>query len=370
MGIEYSPELPILIAGAGPAGLALAQQLRKRKIPFRIFDRDNSVASRGQGWAVALQWVIPELRASLPDDLPPIKTVGHLYEQDLLSELVAYVGDGHEVYRKEQGDDFLRADRAKLRAYLATHIDVEWNKKLLKFIESEGVVEAEFEDGSKAKGCALIGAEGGKSNVRAGLVSDDELRDPPFDSAMGNISLPREECEQVFKSLGRSVIVIQQETVFFFIGLHSLVDDGKKGNYYWMAVKPLPDNGTSATVDMSSKAIYETAVQWIEPLPEKFKSIVYKTKPDECMAMTPFIQVWNPPDGGFSTGRVTLIGDAVHKTTPLGGIGVNHAIQDTFDLVRFLDSKDSIPAAIKEYDAVVTPRAQEAIRKCTIWPFI
>jgi 2-polyprenyl-6-methoxyphenol hydroxylase-like FAD-dependent oxidoreductase len=44
----------VLIIGAGPGGLALAQILRKQGVPFEIFERENSLQDRRQGWAVAL----------------------------------------------------------------------------------------------------------------------------------------------------------------------------------------------------------------------------------------------------------------------------------------------------------------------------
>jgi len=43
-----------LIIGAGIAGLTLAQSLRKQGVPFEIFERDLSDASREQGYALGL----------------------------------------------------------------------------------------------------------------------------------------------------------------------------------------------------------------------------------------------------------------------------------------------------------------------------
>lgn len=44
----------VLIIGAGPGGLVLAQILRGHNIPFEIFERDVERDTRSQGWAVAL----------------------------------------------------------------------------------------------------------------------------------------------------------------------------------------------------------------------------------------------------------------------------------------------------------------------------
>ncbi len=44
----------VLIIGAGPGGLVLAQILRNYGVSFEIFERDEGLQDRAQGWAIAL----------------------------------------------------------------------------------------------------------------------------------------------------------------------------------------------------------------------------------------------------------------------------------------------------------------------------
>lgn len=184
---------PILIVGGGLGGLALAQALRKRQIPFRIFDRDWAPDSRRQGWNIALHWFVPkfsrlgvtvslllvmltivllytriiaDFERHFPDDIAPIESVSHLHEHAYLSEGAIFDGIcGNEIQRfgAITGRDFIRAERPKLRGWLGTKINVEWNKMFSRFEEGNGMVKVYFTDGTSAEGCILIGADGGNS---------------------------------------------------------------------------------------------------------------------------------------------------------------------------------------------------------------
>ena len=57
----------VLIIGAGPTGLLIAQGLRKNGIPFTIFEKAEH--ERKRNWAVTLHWRMPVVRSLLPREL-------------------------------------------------------------------------------------------------------------------------------------------------------------------------------------------------------------------------------------------------------------------------------------------------------------
>ena len=62
-------QLPVLILGAGIAGLVLAQALRRAGVACRVFERDMDLEARGVGWGLTLHWSLPILRRLLPAEV-------------------------------------------------------------------------------------------------------------------------------------------------------------------------------------------------------------------------------------------------------------------------------------------------------------
>ncbi len=127
--------LPVLIIGAGPSGLLLAQSLRRRGVPHRLFERDADFATRGVGWGLTLNWALPILRALLPDGLGDPDTLRAMacvdrraveggrvsqfpYYNLTTAERVAAAPPAPETAR-------LRVTRQRLRSLLATNLDIE-----------------------------------------------------------------------------------------------------------------------------------------------------------------------------------------------------------------------------------------------------
>src|SRR3954467_9605228 len=72
----------------------------------------------------------------------------------------------------------------------------------------------------------------------------------------------------------------------------------------------------------------------------------------------------HPPAPTFYKGRLCLLGDAAHATTPHQGAGAGQAIEDALVLSSLLGQVTSpadLEYAFKAYDAVRRPRTQKVV---------
>jgi cation diffusion facilitator CzcD-associated flavoprotein CzcO len=150
----------VLILGAGLGGLLLAQALRKQNITFDIFDRDESIRSRSQGWCIGIHGFFNDLETAMPDDLPAIDVTSHLRPLDLPAQLCFFGGGQKFLVQSGHEGRVIRAHRARLRDWLATNIRVNWKTKTTRIEDKGDSVTLHFADGSSATGDVLVGADG------------------------------------------------------------------------------------------------------------------------------------------------------------------------------------------------------------------
>lgn len=84
----------------------------------------------------------------------------------------------------------------------------------------------------------------------------------------------------------------------------------------------------------------------------------------------------HPPAPTYYKGRLALLGDAAHASTPHQGAGAGQAIEDAFVLSNLLgqvNSVSDIEKAFQAYDAVRRPRSQKVVTTsrdaCSIYEF-
>ncbi|KAK9769471.1 putative Monooxygenase [Seiridium cardinale] len=256
----------VLIVGAELGGLALAQGLRKHGVSYAIFERDESLHSRQQGWAIGLHTVLGELQPGLPDDVPPIEpAVNHLKPLKLPPQFIWHVS-GNRLGITGGPDTFvLRANRMCLREWLATKIPITYGKQVLKAEENDDSVTAHFQD------------------VREHLLStpnEHTLRTNAFAVIVGETTLTGDAFERQI-SLGHSAYVgiAGDRARSIFVGLNKVSEDGKVGSYYWfyMISDETIDKPDHWTRLASRAERLEKALQDSRALDEKFREIIKLT---------------------------------------------------------------------------------------------
>lgn len=138
------------------------------------------------------------------------------------------IGNGHRV-------DFIRADRAKLREWLLTNINIHWGKRFTHYGQDDSGVTAYFDDGTSYSGDVLVGADGINSRVRDQLLPDPSLRPKslPVGIIVGELNANEEQIGR-WRKIANSFFIGYAGLRRLFVGLKSVAPDGKSARYYWI----------------------------------------------------------------------------------------------------------------------------------------
>lgn len=108
--------------------------------------------------------ILPEIRYGVPDDLPAIElAVNHLEPLRLPAQFACYVNGLRLAVTNAPDTPVLRANRNRLRRWLATNITITYGKQAVGIEEAEEAATVHFRDGTKASGDIVVGADGANS---------------------------------------------------------------------------------------------------------------------------------------------------------------------------------------------------------------
>ncbi|EXJ91596.1 hypothetical protein A1O3_00144 [Capronia epimyces CBS 606.96] len=358
---------PILISGGGLASLLLARSLLLSKIPFQVFERDASLAFRGQGYRLRLS---SEGLDAIESVLDPA-SFQRFYDRcgktggNGLVSLDAITGEVIGEQRVGAGENLGSRDgkivgiaRGDMRQLFMEGCEefVHFNKhvtgyELTEDQEGEGKgVRAVFADGSKSvQGSLLVGGEGLRSTV-AKQLSGGRLK--VYD--LGARGIHGQAPTTAFRALGEGVFrIVDEGEGETAPGSQS---QGRGRGRVSIITNVRPNDMHDANVEFGWTMV---GVPGVITAPNDDYSIVGKTAADLAKSLTknwhprfkPLFDQMNEREAAFwkitcstPTGvpewpnepRVTVIGDAAHAMTPAGGIGANTAVRDSALLGRLL----------------------------------
>lgn len=320
----------ILVIGGGIGGLTAAIALRAKGFDVTVIERDPDWSVYGVGIiqqsnvirAMAQLGLIDEYVASgVGFDAVEIYTptgvkVARVPTPRLVDGYPANMGIGRPALHKILGDRTIASGAKVLLGVTATELNDDGNG-----------VDVTLSNGDQARFDLVIGADGVYSQTRAALFPD--LSGPQFTGqAVWRYNLPRPadlDALHVYNGpTGVGLVPVSEALMYIYV------------------TTPEPDNPRYpreglAAVMRSKMAGCAPYIRELSELVTDDDGVVYR--PLEGMLV----------EGEWHRGRIALLGDAVHATTPHLGQGAGMAIEDSLVLAEELARHDTVEGALTAY---------------------
>lgn len=314
-----------LVIGGGIAGPVAAMALHRAGIEATVYEAYDSTADGiGGGLSIAPNGlnalgVIDADDAVRRIGIPITAMVLQSWTGKRLGEFAApaHLPPMQFVWRA----DLYRAlyDEAGRRG-----IRTEHGKRLVGAEQAGDGVTAHFADGTRVTADVLIGADGIRSTVRA--LIDPAAPQPRYAGLLG---FGANMDDTGHPSTGGRMYLAFGKRAFFGYQVH---EDSSGG---WFANLPRRQSMTLA----EARAV--GADEWLRVLREAFADdrvpaldMVRRTDPGDLVVTGALEDIPRVPT--WSSGRMVLIGDAAHATSPSSGQGASLAIESAVQLARCL----------------------------------
>jgi len=319
----------VLIAGAGIGGLTLAVALRRAGFDCELFEREPELRAVGAGILVQTSAMLALRTLGLDR---PVQEGGHGvhlgYGKSEKGELLQ--STSMREVAEEFGAPTVAIHRGRLQEVLregAEGVPLHLGDKLVDFEQEDSAVTAIFASGRRERGALLVGADGLHSAVREALVGETELRYAGYTSWRGIA-----EVEGAFPD-GEVTELWGPGARFGYAAIST-------SEVYWFAVLNAPSGGREAEPLEVVRRHFE---HFADPVP----TLLRTSRPERVFRTDIFDRA---PIGRWSEGRVVLLGDAAHPTTPNLGQGGCMAIEDAVLLAHYLKTRESVAAALDAYE--------------------
>jgi 2-polyprenyl-6-methoxyphenol hydroxylase-like FAD-dependent oxidoreductase len=357
----------VSVIGAGLGGLALAQGLRGAGVEAEVHEQDPAITARFQGYRLVLdQAGFAAVRTCLPQRWRPLLEAivdDTRVERLVLDPQLNRIG---ELGSPRAG---LVVDRHVLRHLLLTGLDVHTGAALTGYdVLDSGKVDARFAHRDPVTADLLVGADGIASAVR-GVLSP---RTVPTDTGVRFV-IGRTPMAERFAGLSRAFgAKITGGGVSLLLGAMRFRVPPKRAAEELAPEVTLPDVGDYVRWAMilpsggslGAASPQEAVLSRIEGWHPDLRALVEHGDPDNSALLS--IRVVEPRER-WAPGPVTLLGDAIHATSPTGGNGANTALRDADLLRRCLieaaaGGRDLL-GAVGDYERQMFEYGSDAVRR-------
>lgn len=334
---------PIIIAGGGIGGLAAAGALQSRGFRILVLERTSSLSAAGAGLAIQPNGITALRCLGLGDavsregvEIERASVLDHKGRR--LSDLTL------RDVRADAGAPMMAMLRSRLLQVLHGGVEaplIRWGATVRSFDDGDDGVDVRLETHDDQRGQALVGCDGIDSAIRQVLLKDGPPRYAGYTSWRGL-------CPRGGLSIENSLIEIWgRGQRFGFVPV-------SETEVYWFAVANRRERDPDPETDAAS-LIAPVFENWCAPVP-----CLIENTPAERIIRTDIRD--RTPVRRWGRGRVTLLGDAAHPTTPDLGQGASLAIEDAVVLADRLARVNSIAEGLRNYERARLSRTARIVR--------
>lgn len=309
-----------LIIGAGPAGLAAAIALARIDVDVRVFERQSELKRTGAGLGVQSNALRALQKLGVGDRIAARGT-------ELRSQEICDI-HGRRMFCFPQGEvadeygtptiSLLRWDVQRALREAVPDGVVRMSSECVAVEQDADSVTARFADGSVERGALLIGADGGRSAVREHIYGQDDTP-PRYSGFTSWRSLADIGPGMLPPGTARTFLGAGKQFVMFPVGGETI---------YWGLMKGEPEGGSDSVSEL-----HDLLTRHLRDFPEVTRRLVLATDPADIARADVYDR---DPEQTWHRGRVLVIGDAAHMTTPFAGQGAGISMEDAVVLAKEL----------------------------------
>jgi 2-polyprenyl-6-methoxyphenol hydroxylase-like FAD-dependent oxidoreductase len=320
-------DAPAIVVGGGIGGLSATIALRRAGIQAEVYERAPELREVGAGISLWPNATRQLRRWGLLDD---VLRRGFRFSAGEMRDARGTVLTRMHLPSADAPSVLIH--RADLHAVLADALPpwaVRTGAEFAGLRASADGVEADFGEAGTVEGPFLVGADGLWSAVRQGVLGDGAPVYRGYPVWRGVAPAGAAEWTSLTETLGR--------------GLRFGTVPIGGARVAWWATANEAEDADDAPEGRKAKLL-RLFGDWHRPIP----LLIEATPEDEILKNGTYDR---PPVRRWGRGRVTLLGDAAHPTTPNLGQGGCMAIEDAAVLARCLTETDDVPAALRAFEA-------------------
>jgi salicylate hydroxylase len=334
----------VLVAGGGIGGLTTAIALRHQGIDALVLEQAEVMAEIGAGIQLASNAAIVLRELGLEQAMRAVGVKPQSYDyRDLRTGRMLYQAPLGDEAAQRYGAPMYNIHRADLVQILFDAVPSEAKRlgaRCVGVSQDRDGVEVRLQTGEILRADALVGCDGIHSAVRQHLRGQEEKHFANI--LMWRSLIPAERLE----GLG-----LEERGNYWFGPGRTLITYWVRPKNLYSILASVPAHEVQRDSWTESGDISEMLRSFDDAEPRARAML------EQCKSTFITGMYYRDPIDSWTSGRITLLGDAAHPMVPFLAAGAGQSIEDAWTFARVLARRqDDVPGALLEYEQRRLPR--------------